>query len=132
MGKKYSPDVRNTILERYRAGEPITNISSLTGIARSSIYVWINQSIEESRHAEISLYSYRLLEKKATRLEQITEVITKANCSPRALLKLKLSALEALHGQYSVHLLCDALNVPRGTYYNHIYRNNQTYLSGRV
>lgn len=105
MGKKYSPDVRNTILERYRAGEPITNISSLTGIARSSIYVWINQSIEESRHTEISLYSYRLLKKKASRLEQIIEVITKANCSPRALLKLKLSALEALHGQYSVHLL---------------------------
>lgn len=133
MGKKYSPDVRNTILERYRADEPITNISSLTGIARSSIYVWINQSIEESRQTEISLYSYRPLEKKATRLEQIIEVITKANCSPRALLKLKLSALEALHGQYSVHLLCDALNVPRGTYYNHIYRNkrNKTWYTQR-
>lgn len=70
MGKKYNPDVRNTILDRYRAGEPVTIISSLTGIARSTIYVWINQSIEESRKIEISLYSYRLLEKKAARLEK--------------------------------------------------------------
>ena len=53
------------------------------------------------------------------------EIITKANCSPGSPLKLKLSALEALHGQYSVHLLCDALNVPRGTYYNHIDRNKR-------
>ena len=123
MGKKYNPDIRNTILDRYRAGEPVTIISSSTGIARSTIYVWINQSIEESRKIEISLYSYRLLEKKAARLEKMIEIITKANCSPGSPLKLKLSALEALHGQYSVHLLCDALNVPRGTYYNHIYRN---------
>ncbi len=28
MGKKYNPDVRNTILDRYRAGEPVTIISS--------------------------------------------------------------------------------------------------------
>ena len=74
---------------------------------------------------QISSNSYRLLEKKAARLEQIIEVITKAKCSPGAPLKVKLSALEALHGQYSVHLLCEALDVPRGTFYNHIYRNKR-------
>ena len=125
MSRKYNADVRNAIVERYRAGEPVTSISSSTSIARSTIYAWINQSIEESRQIDISLHSYRLLEKKAARLEQIIEVITKANCSPSAPLKEKLSALESLHGQYSVHLLCDALNVPRGTYYNHIYRNKR-------
>ena len=125
MGKKYNADVHNAILERYRSGEPVTFIASSSGISRSTIYSWINQSIAESRRIEISLYSYRLLEKKAARLEKMIEIITKANCSPSAPLKLKLSALEALHGQYSVHLLCDALNVPRGTYYNHIYRNKR-------
>ena len=125
MGKKYNTDVRGAILEQYRAVEPVTYISSSTGIARSTINSWINQSIVESRRIEISQYNYRLLEKKAARLEQIIEVISKANCSPGAPLKVKLSALESLHGQYSVHLLCDALNVPRGTYYNHIYRNKR-------
>ena len=34
-------------------------------------------------------------------------------------------ALESLHGQYSVHMLCEALEVPRGTFYNHILRNKR-------
>lgn len=63
-GKKYNTDVRNTTLERYRAGEPVTYISSSTGIARSTIYTWINQSIAEARRIDISLYNYRLLEKR--------------------------------------------------------------------
>lgn len=125
MGKQYSVEFRDSVLNRFRSGEPVISIASSTGIARSTIYKWINQSIEESRQIEISLYSYRLLEKKIARLEQIIEVITKAKCSPGAPLKVKLSALESLYGQYSVHLLCEALNVPRGTFYNHIFRNKR-------
>lgn len=125
MGKQYSDFVRSAVLDRYKDGEPVTSIAASTSIARSTIYTWINLSIEKSRKMQISSNSYRLLEKKATRLEQIIEVITKAKCSPGAPLKIKLSALESLHGQYSVHLLCEALDVPRGTFYNHIYRNKR-------
>lgn len=125
MGKQYSDSVRSAVLDRYKDGEPVTSIAASTSIARSTIYTWINLSIEKSRKMQISSNNYRLLEKKAARLEQIIEVITKAKCSPGAPLKVKLSALEALHGQYSVHLLCEALDVPRGTFYNHIYRNKR-------
>ena len=125
MGQKYTADVRSTILERYKSGESVSHIATSACIARSTIYKWINQSIEESRQVEISLYSYRLLEKKAARLKKMIEVITKAKCSPGAPLKVKLSALESLYGQYSVHLLCEALDVPRGTFYNHIFRNKR-------
>ena len=125
MGKQYSDSVRSAVLDRYKDGEPVTSIAASTSIARSTIYTWINLSIEKSRKMQISSNSYRLLEKKAARLEQIIEIITKAKCSPGAPLKVKLSALEALHGQYSVHLLCEALDVPRGTFYNHIYRNKR-------
>ena len=40
-------------------------------------------------------------------------------------LQRKLCALAQLHEQtetYSVHELCEALNVARGTFYNHIFR----------
>ena len=40
-------------------------------------------------------------------------------------LKDKLNELEKLYGQYSVHVLCDALDIPRGTFYNHIKRNKR-------
>lgn len=125
MIKHYSETVRRDVLNRYEAGEAVTSIAASTSISRSTIYTWINLSIEESRKKQISPNNYRLLEKKVVRLEQIIEVITKAKCSPGAPLKVKLSALESLYGQYSVHLLCEALDVPRGTFYNHIFRNKR-------
>lgn len=38
-------------------------------------------------------------------------------------LKEKLQELSVPHGQYSVHVLCEALEVPIGTFYNHTFRN---------
>ena len=38
----------------------------------------------------------------------------------------KLMALEKLYGQYSVHVLCEALDIPRGTLYNHPFRNKRS------
>jgi len=45
-----------------------------------------------------------------------------APCVP---LQDKLLELANLHGQYSVHALCEALCVSRGTFYNHIYRRKE-------
>jgi putative transposase len=49
-------------------------------------------------------------------------VLQKVNCTASAPLKEKLHELALLYGQYSVHTLCEALNVDRGTFYNHIFR----------
>lgn len=35
--------------------------------------------------------------------------------------------MHSLYGQYSVHMLCEALDVPRGTFYNYILRNKRTH-----
>ena len=40
-------------------------------------------------------------------------------------MQIKLHAMEELYGQYSVHMLCEALKVSRGTFYNHIFRNKR-------
>lgn len=32
----------------------------------------------------------------------------------------------SLYGQFSVHTLCRSTEVPRGTFYNHIFRNKQS------
>ena len=39
--------------------------------------------------------------------------------------QVRLEELERLYGEYNVHNLCDALMVPRGTFYNHIKRNKR-------
>ena len=64
-----------------------------------------------------------MLESKVKRLEGIIEIIKKANVLPNSPLQQKLYAAEKLYGEYSVHIICDALDIARGTYYNHVLRN---------
>jgi len=54
-------------------------------------------------------------------------VLKASECSVSAPLQEKLSALEKLYelGKYSVHTLCDALDVSRGTFYNHVFRRRK-------
>lgn len=91
----------------------------------------------ETSCKEPTLQNFRLLEKKVERLEEIIEIHKIAGCSPKDPLKTKLEALEMLHEQhtYSVHMICEALEVPRGTFYNHILRNkreNTSYVEHRA
>jgi len=58
-----------------------------------------------------------------TQLEQKLEVLQKVNCTVSSPLKEKLNELALLHGQYSVYVLCEALNVDRGIFYNHVLCN---------
>lgn len=37
-------------------------------------------------------------------------------------LREKLLTIENMAGEYSVNVLCEALNVPKGTYYNYLNR----------
>lgn len=60
-------------------------------------------------------------------MQQICEVLKTVNCTVSSPLKEKLYELEKLHGQYSVRVLCEALEVERGTFYNHIFRNKKNY-----
>ena len=46
-------------------------------------------------------------------------------CTATSSTQEKLAELEKLHGQYSVHIICEALDVPRGTFYNHIFSNKR-------
>lgn len=67
--------------------------------------------------------SKRMRETK--KLEQICKVLQAVNCTVSSPLQTKLSELEKLYGQYSVHVLCEALDVSRGTFYNYIFRNKK-------
>lgn len=127
MNQKYTAEEKQSIYQRYKNGETVAALADNTGIPRSTIYAWIqSHSKVKDRKAEISVKSVRLLENKVKRLESIIEIMHKTHCFASDPLEVKLPALEALYGQYNVHILCDALQVPRGTFYNHILRNKKS------
>ena len=65
-------------------------------------------------------------------MEEQLKVLKVVGCGISAPLQEKLAALEKLYGQFSVHVFCEALDVSRGTFYNHIFRRKEvTYYDKR-
>lgn len=128
MNTKYSEAEKRAIIDRcITGGVSVSAISIETGVPRSTLYAWIKQYRKEQANEKqkISLKNVRLLENRVKRLEGIIEILKASDCSVNDPLDVRLYALERLYGQYSVHMLCEALEVPRGTFYNHILRNKR-------
>lgn len=62
---------------------------------------------------------------KLLRLEGIIEILQSVTCTAKSPLQEKLYVAEQLYGKYNVHMICDALDIARGTFYNHIFRNKK-------
>lgn len=131
---KYTDEQKQDIINRYVNGESVLDIATASQIPRSTIYSWIKENQNNNgKKKEVNLRNFRVLEKKVARLESIIEILQSIDCTANPPLDIKLAALEELYGQYSVHMICDALKVPRGTFYNHIFRNKRdnTWYSNR-
>lgn len=125
MNNKYTEAQKQSVLELFANGKSVSEIVTSAGIPRSTIYSWIKASREKKNKKELSLRNFRYLENKVKRLEGIIEILQTVNCQAADSLDIKLNSLGELYGQYNVHMLCEALKVPRGTFYNHILRNKR-------
>lgn len=129
MNRKYTSEEKQRIIDRYvSCGETVADIIADTGIPKSTFYSWLKAYQEEqenNRRKPINVRNFRLLENKVARLEGIIEILQSVTCTAKSPLQEKLYAAEQLHGKYSVHMICDALDIPRGTFYNHVFRNKK-------
>ena len=129
MSKRHSLKEKENAIKRYvKDREPPLRIIKEIGISKSTFYKWLSEYQNEQKQSDrknLTLRNFKLLEAKIDRLDGIIEIIKKANILPNSSLKDKLHTAESLSGNYSVHMLCDALDIPRGTYYNHILRNKR-------
>lgn len=129
MVKTYTESEKQNALQRCQTGtESVAAISGDTGIPKSTLYHWIN--LQKSQDTDppvefVRISEYRKLERRLQRLEQIITILKSIDCTVNAPLKHKLYAAEQLYGQYSIHLICEALELSRGTFYNHILRNKR-------
>lgn len=115
------------LVKRYYDGEPVALICSEQGLAKSTFYSWLKPYKTTSTESGVivSGAEFIKMKNKMERLEKMIEVLQKVDCNIDAPLKTKLNELEKLHSHYSVRVLCDALQVARGTFYNHIFRNKR-------
>lgn len=112
------------MITRIQHGESILRISAETDIASSTLYKWVKQ-VElpgPARNQKITMREINSLRRKGEKYKHMVSILQSANCTVASLRKDKLAALETLYGHYDVYTLCEALDVPRGTFYNYILR----------
>ena len=127
MPIEYSVEFKRKVIQRYEKGESIKNLSQELHIAQSTIYHWrkLFCSIRTPQHT-YTPNEFDAMARQLKKLEHYMEIIHQSGYLSSVPLQKKLATLEELYNRpdnpYSVHELCDALGVARGTFYNHIFR----------
>ncbi len=123
MPKQYLPTFRSQVITACQNGLPIEDASHKFSVTRSTIYRWLKES--QVSNALCSIPDYHTIQRQHTRLNHLLQIIQLSAIIDSVPLSKRLEILAKLHNQfdqYSVHELCEALNVARGTFYNHIFR----------
>ena len=123
--KQISIETKTSIINRFNNGESVSELTEATGVARSTIYGWIKAAQSDSENEPVNKKTVNNLESKVIRLSTLIEILQKVFDVENIPTQIRLEELERLYGEYNVHNLCDALMVPRGTFYNHIKRNKR-------
>ena len=134
MKKSYTDEQKNEVLARFFAGEPIASISVDTGIAKSTLYAWSKSGEKKKKNKALNMTDYRILKQRCETLEKMVEILQLSPCAVSAPLHERYQVIKDLSDHYSINLLCQALKVAKGSYYNHILRNaneNTSYMRKR-
>lgn len=121
MPKQYPSEFRQEVILLHKNGMAIKSIARKHNIAPSTVYRWLKSNPTGSN----DMPNYKTLSKQKERQDRIIEIIRLSGIIDDVPLRDRLEMLELLYDQYkqyNVHELCEALNVARGTFYNHIFR----------
>lgn len=127
MPTTYPTEFKVKIVRRYERGESIKALSQELHISQSTLYQWRKEYCSiEMPNRTYTPAEFDAMARRLKKLEHYMEIIHQSGYLSSIPLQKKLATLEELYyrpnNPYSVHELCDALGVARGTFYNHIFR----------
>lgn len=124
--------MKDQLLQRKFNGESVASIAADTGIPRSTVYSWIaaaREAREEDARKKGEIIAsdprtYFKQKEHIEKLEGMLEVLKAVFDVTEMPLDKRLKVLEKFYHQekYSVRLMCEVLEVLRGTFYNYINR----------
>lgn len=127
MPKEYEPSFKKEVIRRYEQGVSLNALSLEFHVALSTLYHWRKEyrSIQTASHT-YTPKDFDMLTRRLQKTEHELAIIRQTGYLSRIPLQEKLATLEQLYNQpeksFSVHELCEALDVARRTFYNHIFR----------
>ena len=120
----YPEKEKVAVISRYLNGETISKISQTTKISRTTIYAWIKERNNSFNKVKTPNFRYlHDLQEKCNKQQKIIEILQRSPYAPSALLSRRYEVIKSLSDEYNVSILCEALKVAKGSYYNHILRN---------
>ena len=119
---KYNKSEKEEVIKKYGSGQTIAQISKETGISRGTIYSWLKQSRKEKLNP-VNMHTFNLLKQKCERLTQMVEILKTASCTVNSPRIEKYETIKELSCKYSISLLCETFDVPKGSYFNYLLRN---------
>ena len=127
MPTTYPIELKVKTIRRYEKGESIKTLSQELHISQSTLYRWRKAYCSiKMPNRTYTPAKFDAISRRLQKLEHRMAIIRQSGYLSSVPLQKKLVTMEHLYNQpdntYSVHELCDALGVARGTFYNHIFR----------
>ncbi len=76
--KRYNQEFKQTVVELYRSGTPVSQLSSEYGVSEVTIYKWIKQLSPIEGTQELTVSDVDAIQKENLRLKQEIEILKKA------------------------------------------------------
>lgn len=122
MAKNYYPqEIKDEAVLFYERGHTFAETRAKYGMAESTFFEWKKKFDQKHPLPDASAGGGNAARKRRLHLEKLAlewEVLRQCPCGIEAPVDAKIYAINALSEKYSIHVLCEALELPRGTYYN--------------
>ena len=125
MMKIVAEDVIQRIVKEYTDGSAPAELSRKYGVAKSSVYCWINSRTEREVEAvtHMSPREFHLMQVELKRLRADSLIFCNCRCSRSASIQEKYAEIDRLKNQFHIHALCRVLDVRRSSFYHHQNRS---------
>lgn len=120
-------EFKKQVVEFYLDHHTVKETLSEFNISESTLFVWKHQYQTHMFEKPCSTKSNSLkhMQRKLDRMKAVFEAQSILKCSPNASNAEKVKSINSLKDCYSVRILCDAVNLPTGSYYH--YKRRETY-----
>lgn len=122
MYNHYTEDDRKAVIDLRYSGATLGEISLTLSIPRSTVHSWVKTKRNVSARKSQEVYR---LKHRAEKLEQVLQLLREVSCGPSVPLRERLLVAEAMRGKYKDSVICEALGIANGTYYNFLFRNKR-------
>ncbi len=121
---RWRPDEIKKIVEEYGECRSPKAMQEKYGICKSELYR-LHRKTKADQRIVVKDYTagqIAAMKRKLAILEEENQIFRKSGCGTTSSIDDKISAVERLQGDFTVHAICRTLNLSKGTYYNRLFR----------